>query len=127
MAKDKVYEAMQGMGLINGLLETSINQPAPTVGMGVTMFFGSDRRPGTVLEVLKDGRDIKVGTDTFKNTAEWPAQEWDITPAKPENGFSLYRICADGKYRFVGATNRTSMKERSIMVGSRECYMNPEF
>lgn len=116
-------KAMQQIGFPNGLLATSVGQPEPQVGMGITEFYGSDRRPGTVIWVSPDLKKIHVARDSWKNTGSYEDPTYDITPADGSNGHSEYLRGKDGRYR----QGTRSLKERAIMVGSRDCYTDPSF
>lgn len=122
-----VSNAIQNLGLINGLLSTSVNQPEPVVGMGCTMFYGSDRRPYTIVEVSKSGGKIRLVADTYKKVAgsAYGDESYVITPGVLEEGSTpyMFRKCKDGRFRPVGS----SMKERAIMVGDRQMYYDPSF
>ncbi len=122
-----VYNAIQGKGLINGLLSTMNGQPAPEVGMGVTVFYGSDREPATVMVVEKNGKRIGIKSDTYamKPGTTYYDQSYDITPAVAEEGdrLSWYTRRGDGKYRPEGYQGKSG----AIQIGSRDKYQNPSF
>lgn len=124
----EVSKAIQGLGLINGLLSTMTGQPTPVVGMGITEFYGSDRRPGTIVEVSADGKKIGVVNDTYKpkKGTDYYDQEYDITPGVlgKDQSPSYYTLRKDGKYRYH---SQKSNKGGAILVGSRDCYSNPSF
>ena len=70
--------------LVNRIQENSvIGQPIPTVGMGVTILGYSDRHPGTIIEVSKTGRSIKLQEDNWvrvdKNGMSSPSSPNNIT------------------------------------------------
>lgn len=121
-----VYKAIVGKGLINGLLSTMNGQPEPEVGMGITEYYGSDRRPGTVVTVSKDKKTIGIVNDTYKAKpgTDYYDQDYDITPGVLEPGQEpqLYTLRPDGKYR---PKTQRSNKGGQISIGSRSCYSDP--
>jgi hypothetical protein len=124
---NNVANAIQNLGLINGLLSTSINQPDPVVGMGCTQFCGSDRSPYTIVEVSPNGKRIGIvpAKAKLKADSDYYDQTYDITPGVLEEGQTPWYFTKrkDGKFRPEG----DSMKERPIMVGDAQKYRDPSF
>lgn len=126
-----IGEAIQNLGLINGLLETSTGQPAPVVGMGCTQVCGSDRSAYTILEVSASGKKIGIYRANAKlaEGSDYYDQTYDITPSTLEqvkaNGDSLWYFTQrkDGKFRPEGS----SMKERALIIGHADQYRDPSF
>lgn len=120
-----VSNAIQNLGLINGLLSTSINQPVPVVGMGATSFCGSDRSAHTIVEVSANGKRIGLVSAKTKLTSDYYSQDYEITPGTLEEGQTPWYFTKrkDGKFRPEGS----SMKERAIMVGDAQQYRDPSF
>ena len=122
-----VSNAIQNLGLINGLLSTSINQPTPVVGMGATSFCGSDRSAYTIVEVSANGKKIGLvsANAKLKADSDYYDQSYDITPGVLEEGQTPYywTLRKDGKFRPDGS----SIKERPLMVGDAQQYRDPSF
>jgi len=63
---------MHGMGSVTNALEVRGGDPEPTVGMGCTMYYWSDRKAGTVVEIERDKKGaikyLVVQEDTANRT-----------------------------------------------------------
>jgi hypothetical protein len=124
---NNVANAIQNLGLINGLLSTSINQPDPVVGMGCTEYCGSDRSAYTIVEVSASGKRIGIVRANVKKTpgSQYGDETYDITPGTLEEGRTPWYFTKrkDGRYRPEGS----SMKERAISIGTASEYRDPSF
>ena len=124
---NNVANAIQNLGLINGLLSTSTGQPDPVVGMGCTEFCGSDRSAYTIVEVSPSGKKIGIVRANAKKKpgSQYGDESYDITPGTLEEGQTPWYFTKrkDGKFRPEGS----SMKERALMIGDAQQYRDPSF
>lgn len=72
---------MEG-NIMNRFME-SASQPAPKVGDGATICQFSDRKAGTIIEVSKSGKTIKIQLDDYRRVDEngmSDAQTYEYSP-----------------------------------------------
>jgi len=127
MKKSVVAQSIQNSGVINGLIATSNGQPEPSINMGVTRCIGSDRYPGTILEISASGNKIGIASDTTEIVGGqgYGSEVYEITPAVAKEGqnLSYYTRRKDGRFREVGA----GMNCTPLAIGSRSMYRDPSF
>jgi hypothetical protein len=94
----------------------------PEVGMGVTVFVGSDRHPGTIIQVTQNGKRIVFQRDIYKRTDNNGMSEYQTYELSPDpNGvIEIATLRKDGKYRITGG-------QTPVHVGSREAYYDFSF
>jgi hypothetical protein len=104
----------------------TINEPEPTVGMGVTMLSWTDREAGTIVEVNMKKRYIAVTDDHAKridNNGMSESQEYEYT--SDFNGHrNYYRKDRKGQWRrcFYNENKRLVFGTGGLIIGRREKY-----
>ena len=102
--------------LSNRILE-SISQPAPTVGMGATIIYYSDRHAGTVVEVR--GKTVFIArdhADRIDNNGMSDSQSYAYRPdltARPV----AYTLRKNGAYVRIGENMNSSPR---VALGHRD-------
>ncbi len=98
----------------------STTETVPAVGMGFTTGAGSDCYPGTVIEVSKSGKTIKVQADDFVRA--------DKAGPYTENQTYTYTANPNGHVETYRKTKRgwTSHGSRGGL-GFRRAYFDPHF
>lgn len=113
--------------LINGLYANSNNSKTPEVGDGVTFLYWSDRKPGTVVEVVRfksgarkgEVKGIKVQEDhveLISGSQHTGDEKYEITP--DTNAPVLTYNLRGGKYIQVGSDG---MK---LVLGGRDYHQD---
>lgn len=109
--------------LINHIMSRTGNI-TPEVGMGCTILGWTDRHPGTIVEVSKNGKrigvqgDIAVRTD---NNGMSENQTYEFQ-RNPDAGVHYYSLRKSGKWVKVG-TSGTS----DLVIGKRDKYYDYTF
>jgi hypothetical protein len=118
--------------LINHFYSRStINEPEPEVGMGVTMLSWSDRHAGTIVEVNNKKRYIAVTDDHTKridNNGISESQEYEYTPVM--DGYrNYYRKDRKGEWRrcFFNEKKRLVFTSGGLILGKKESYYDFSF
>jgi hypothetical protein len=107
----------------NGLFANA-KQPKPEVGMGATVLGWSDRHAGTVIEVSKSGKRIKVRLDKatrIDKNGMSESQEYTYEP-DPDGTEYTFSLRQDGKWRLVGEA-----KGKTVALGYRRHYHDFSF
>lgn len=110
--------------LVNHLMANSRN-PAPTVGMGATMLFWTDREACTVVEVSKDGKTVLVQEDTATrtdNNGMSDCQSYAYSP-DPNGGKHTYTLRRNGRWVRKG----DSMRGAGLRLGTRDHHHDYSF
>jgi hypothetical protein len=118
---------MQTASLVNHIYSRmTINEPEPTVGMGVTMLLWSDRQAGTIVEVNMKKRYIAVTEDNairVDNNGISESQEYQYTT--DFNGYrNYYRKDKKGQWRkcYYNENKRLVFCSGGLVLGRREKY-----
>jgi hypothetical protein len=114
MPKIKVFG-----NLMNRIAESG-KDPVPKVGDGLTIMMHSDRHPGTVTYVSKNGGIIKFREDKvkiIKGSQQDGSAEYEIAP-DPTAPERVARRNRYGQYKSEGSR---------IVIGKREEYYDPSF
>lgn len=118
--------------LINHLYSRmTINEPEPTVGMGVTMLGWTDREAGTIVEVNMKKRYIAVTDDHAKridNNGMSESQEYEYT--SDFMGYRhYYRKDRKGEWRrcFYNDNQRLVFGRGGLILGQRNKYHDFSF
>jgi hypothetical protein len=119
--------------LINGILiiearlkGSQMGNGTPKVGDGATMAIGSDRYPGTVIEVSKSGHTVKVRSDNYKlvgGSALSEDQRYEFTP-NPNGAVEVFTRRKNGRYVRKGESFRGGLR---ASFGHRDAYSDPHF
>jgi hypothetical protein len=116
---DIEHSESQETQLMNKLADTEI----PFVGMGVTYGYGSDRYPGTIIEVSKSKKKIKFQSDEYKrvdnNGPHTENQKYDYF-RNVFGGVQEASLRKDGKWKITGT-------RCTIGLGHRNHYYDPCF
>ena len=94
----------------------------PEVGMGVTMSVGSDRYPGTIIQVTQNGRRVVFQRDNYKrtdNNGMSESQTYEFSP-DPNGAIEIATLRKDGRYRITGG-------KTPVHIGSRDAYYDFSF
>lgn len=99
---------------------TSVEQPA--VGMGVTISYHSDSSPGTIIQVLHNGRRLVIQEDkSIRTDSNGMSESQSYDYELDLNGTIHYAsLRKDGTYRLLGGKTR-------IWLGSRRKYHDYSF
>jgi hypothetical protein len=120
--------------LQSNIMHAAVNgAPAPTVGMGVTILMWTDRRVGTIVEVVSDSEVIFTEDDTVADkTKDCPMghQNWINTP-KPDGFRQTAKKGKDGKWYIPHRTptGRMSVNKscQPVAVGFKHYYHDWSF
>jgi len=84
-------------------MTNNVNEsPAPALDMPCTIRVGTDRYPGKIVDIRRNGRQVIVME----------------TSGMPE--VRSFNLCQDGRYRESGST-------QSLFLGRAEYYQDPSF
>lgn len=95
----------------------------PVVGMGATMYVGTDRYPYTVTEVSKSGKQMLIQQDEFSATTGhdfYGVQKYCFTP-NPKG--PVVKVRWNERLGWWRACNCKSL----VSLGHRDAYMDPSF
>jgi hypothetical protein len=113
--------------LTNSLLSGKMNgAPEIVVGLGVSICGYSDRSPGTVVNVSKNGKKISVQYDDWtitKGSAHDGSANYEYTQ-NVQNSTLEFTLRPNGRWIEVGGTDKAG---RSLAIGRREKYYDPSF
>ena len=132
MAK-RLKAGSQTGSLINHVL-SGYNQRVPEIGMGVTMLSWTDRNPGTITEILKGGKVIRVVEDDYKlvdGSYMSEDQKYEFSPGQGEG--CLFKIDRHGSWRMAyidentGRVKYGSGPGNMLIIGHRDKYRDPCF
>ena len=106
--------------------KSTISNPVPTIGMGVTIQYHSDREPGTIIQITQNGKRIVIQEDTSNRTdnngmSESQSYEFE---ANPQGSIHIATLRKDGSYRFAGEYGRGSTR---VYIGTRSKYYDYSF
>jgi len=132
MAK-RLNAGSQTGSLINHIA-SGYRQQKPEVGMGVTMLMWTDREPGTITEILQDGKVIVVVEDDYKLIDGSFSSEHQVYEFTPGNGEGqLFKIDRNGSWRYARVDEKTgrikfsSPAGNNLIIGHRQKYRDPCF
>lgn len=94
----------------------------PEVGMGVTVSVGSDRYPGTVIQVTQNGRRVVFQYDLYKridSNGMSESQTYEFS-SDPNGRTEIATLRKDGRYRITGS-------KTPVHIGSRSAYYDFSF
>jgi hypothetical protein len=101
-------------------------EPEPKVGMGVTMGYGSDCYPGTIVKVSPSGHAVWVVDDRHTYTGPprpygdpGKDEDWHYFRTADNEGKKATRR-QNGRYAFVGS-------HQALNLGARRYYQDPHF
>lgn len=94
----------------------------PTIGMGVTIVYHSDREPGTIIQITHGGNRIIVQADIATRTDKNGMSESQTYEFAQDPNGSTYEATKrkDGSYRMKGG-------KTLIRIGSRQKYYDFSF
>ncbi len=99
----------------------------PEVGMPATLCIGSDRYPGTVIEVRSDGKKIVVQTDEFKagpGHEYFGNQKW-ITVRNENGPTTKFSLRKNGRWLPEG--DDLHSRGTYLSLGHASAYQDPSF
>ena len=112
-------------GILKMMTKTKSLPFIPTIGTGVTIASGSDRHPGTIVEVTESGHTITFVYDLYRvisGTTQDGSAEYEITPSDV-NDFTKGRFTARWSSKY-----KTYMYGGQVIgVGHRDAYYDPHF
>lgn len=120
--------------LVNHLLSRSVNgQPVAEVGMGATLLAWTDRYPATIIEVLNEGKMVRVQEDSAVRVdvnGMSESQTYEFT-ANPAGRVVTFRQRANGMWQevfFNAETKRWNKVDGlGLRIGSRAKYYDFSF
>lgn len=101
---------------------STTSETFPEVGMGVTVSVGSDRYPGTIIQVTQNGKRIVFQYDDYKrtdNNGMSESQTYEFTP-NPNGKTEIATLRKDGRFRITGG-------KTPVWVGTRDAYYDFSF
>jgi len=114
---------------INAILQATnagvTGQPEPVVGMGATLYVGSDRYPYFISKVISP-KEIEVKRANFRRTDKngfSESQTYEITPneaASPET----FTQRKNGRWIAKGTGLRSGS---TLLIGRADAYQDPSF
>lgn len=87
----------------------------PTIGMGATIQYHSDRSPATIIEVSPSGKRIVIQEDSVTrtdNNGMSECQTYDYH-RNPEGTIHIATLRKDGSFRLVGGKTLVSVGVRN--------------
>ncbi len=113
--------------LINHLMSGSA-MPEPEVGMGVTILCWTDRKPATIVEVIKTKagkvKAIAIQADNYESISGSVFEEtveYKYAP-NPDAVKEIYTLRGNGAWAKPGSPARNH-----LLIGQREKYYDPHF
>lgn len=107
--------------------------PAPTVGMGVTILYWTDRRAGTIVEVVSENEIVFTEDDTVADKSkpcQMGHQNWIHTP-QPNGPRMTAKKGRDGRWYLARKTKtgRLSVNKKCLplAVGYKEHHYDWSF
>lgn len=94
----------------------------PEVGMGVTIQYGSDSEPATIIQVSQSGKRIVLQKDSYTrtdNNGMSESQTYDYQP-DPQGTIHIATLRKDGRYRLIRS-------KVTVSVGNRRRYYDFSF
>jgi hypothetical protein len=100
----------------------TISNPQPEIGMGVTQQIGSDRYPGTIIEVSASGKKIVFQDDiAIRTDSNGMSESQTYTFERDPNGSIHYAsLRKDGRWKLMGS-------KIPISIGIRSKYYDFSF
>ena len=113
----------QEFGSLNNMMSAAavIGQPAPEVGMGVTILSWTDRHAGTISRVSASGKTFWYRDDDAERVdanGMSECQEYEYTP-RPDISEAKVTLRKDGRWKEQGG--------RTVQLGSRRAYHDYSF
>ncbi len=102
--------------------KSTTSNPMPTIGMGATIQVGSDRYPGTVIQVTQNGRRVVIQEDDATrtdNNGMSESQEYTYQ-TNPNGRLYIATLRKDGRYRLMG-------EKTPVYIGKRNKYYDFSF
>jgi len=118
--------------LVNHLYSRmTLNEPEPTVGMGVTMLSWSDRHAGTIVEVNMKKRYIAITEDDatrIDNNGISESQQYEYT-TRLDGHITYYRKDRSGEWRkcYYNENKRLVFGCGGLILGERDKYYDFTF
>jgi hypothetical protein len=114
---------MRVYGNLANRIAESTRAPQPTVGMGATLCYFSDRHAATVIEVSENGKRIVVQQDKATRTdsngmSESQTYEYAADPAGAKTTFTLRK---NGRWVESGSAMKNGT---GLRLGEREEYFD---
>lgn len=97
----------------------------PSVGMGATVCYMTDRHAGTVVAVSTSGREVTVQRDRARLTNKdgiYGNQEYEYSP-NPEGSKDVFTLRKNGRYYRKGEP----IGGLTVHLGARREYYDPSF
>ncbi len=112
-------------GLINRIMETTVNAPTPVAGMGATLLSHSDRRPYTIHKV--EGKKLWATEDKSTRTdkngmSESQEYVYETLWADSPESWSLFTLRKDGQWH-----EGTKLSGHILAIGKRDSYHDFSF
>jgi hypothetical protein len=112
-------------GSLNNLMAADARYPDPEVGMGMTFISWTDRKAGTIVEVV-NAKTIRVQADTSTRTdglGMTDAQTYDYSP-DPDAPIETYTLRSNGRWVRKGESAKGGSR---IAIGARSTYHDFSF
>lgn len=117
---------MARLGSFQNMLMRDGNTKTPEEGMDATIVYWTDRRAARVVAVSSSQKRVTVkgmmATARHKGLTE--AQDWLLTPPRPETSEETYSLRKNGRWILVGQGQDSG---RSLLLGYAEHYIDPTF
>lgn len=101
----------------------SMTEVKPEIGMGATVYVGSDCYPYTVIDIKRNGRLLILQRDTYRrvdNNGQSEMQSYIYGP-DPKGELQEATLRSDGSYRTKGHGGCP------VALGRRKAYLDPHF
>lgn len=115
--------------MVNSILSNIKGSPKPTVGMGATMLYASDRSPCTIIKVSKLGKSVVVIYDDYKGVDGKveiiPASKEKIEEAIKNDRGLEYTLRKNGRWILKGSDMNS--QSTALLIGYRDYYYDLSF
>jgi hypothetical protein len=106
---------MRVYGNLMNRIGEHVLSPAPTVGMGATIFMWSDRHAATVIAVSPSGKTVWLTEDTVTS---WENSYGKTFESNPNGRTFVARLTKNGTWKSAG---------NGVALGNRAAYRDPSF
>jgi hypothetical protein len=102
--------------------KSTISNPKPEIGMGVTWSVGSDRYPGTIVEIYHNDKRIVIQEDIAIRTDDNGMSESQTYKFETNPSGTIYHasLRKDGRWKLMGT-------KQSVSLGIRGKYYDFSF
>lgn len=113
-------DAFKALSELQQIRDRRERSKVPHVGMAVTYHIGSDRYPGTIVEVRRNGKTIVMKKQrTYIRRID--GKEYQVYVNYLDNDTTTFTLRGNGDYRMKGC------KYGSLSLGARRFHQDPGF